>query len=614
MAITERLAILVEANAGKAIAEFKKVSAASKNLGGDAEAAGGKVGLLGRLSGENGALLKTGVVAGAAVAGAALVKFGKVSVDAFLGLNKEVKAFQRVAGGTTEDASRLVAAFSAVGVDAQTAANGVFMLEKKLGASGQKLAEFGITAVRGKNGLTDMTQTILGVGDAYRKTVDPIQRAALLTAAFGRQGQALAPLLGKSREEIEKFFKSAEKRGLIVSPEDQESARRFNLAVHELGDSLKGLEVEAGRVLVPFLTTLTETITKIVDLGHKVEGIGHFKILGVQILTLAKIASVPLTGGLSAAAIAVGQLGDKSKDTAAQEKELAAAMEDASATADAQSTDLQKAIFAVTTSQRAAAEASRSLDAARRSEADAQADLNKLLKEGAVDAQKVADAQRALADANRAVGHAQREQAKAQTEYNAALADATDLKGLDTAQEKLAGAKDNLADANDSVADAQNRAKDAQVALAKAQAGDPDFQTKLADARQKVADAHQSVADAIYNVSQRAYEANSAIEAQTQAFSDDADQVDRLFASLTGMMALHPELSQFLAGPIANLGPQASGPQGASGFFGDIGRIQGAVSRLQPPAAPVKAPVINQTFNTQVDPIQVANHISWALN
>jgi len=305
---------------------------------------------------------------------------------------------------------------------------------------------------RTKTGAVDVVETLLNIGDAYKATIDPAERANLVFTAFGRGGAPIIPLLGKTREELEAIFAAAERHGLIFNQEQLDKAKEFGIATRELSESFKGLEVAVGEKLVPFLTDLAIVLTKVNDAAHGKALQGLLVLMG---------------SGLGPTVLATGKLLHL---LAGNEGEVArAALEATDALGEQQTKydELQKAIFKSIDADRSVAEASRSVDAAHRAQADAQDDLNKLLEKGAVDTEKVADAQRSYDEATRSLGHAQREQTKAQTEYNKALAE-YQLSGSDDAADKLADAKDNLADADDSVADALGRQTDAAGELAKA--------------------------------------------------------------------------------------------------------------------------------------------------
>lgn len=589
--VTERLAILVEANAGQAIAQFKTLGASTKTLSGDVGKAGGLMERFsGQLGGLGGAAGAAGVVTGV---GAALAAFGATGVAAFNDLALQVDNFRRVAGGTAEEASRLVSAFDDVGVEASVAASGIFQLEKRIATSGDKLEAFGVAAVKGADGTTDMTATLLSVSDAYRRTHDPAQRAALLTAAFGKQGKDLIPLLERSRSEIEELFRSADATGQILSDEDLQTARDYRETMDDLQDSFRGLQIAAGKALVPFLTDVANAISKALQLAGSIrsalripdESSGHSGIGGW-------IDSLIHAGDESEnTKVSVGHLGEA---LAPIDALLSGFKDETDEAADALK-DLDKALST-------AATADRSLLSSRRSLTDAQDDLNELMRESAVDIEKVADAQRSLDDATRSVGHAQREQSKALDDYNKALA-AANILGTDTARDELRDKTDDLADANDGLASAQDRVKDAQKELDRAKAGDPDYQEKLADAR-------QAVADAELNVSTNALAAARAHDEQTRALSANADQIERLLSDYDKIIGKSPEAAAALAPLVSalQLAQLSTPPVGAP---------------AAPPAAPAatinsggtsKNVTINVNSDRQIDPTHLSRTIIWEMN
>lgn len=617
---TERLAIVIEANGGKAVAEFKKVGAAAKGIGGPVGEAGGSLSKFsGSLGGLAGGALGTAAIA---AAGVAIAKFAADGVGAFVEVTGEVRKFQRVSGATAEDASKLVSAFHVLGIDADAAGTAVFRMAVKVGQGDKAFADSGVAIARTKTGAVDLVGTILNVGDAYKKLPDATKRADLLANVFGaRAGQTLIPLLGKTREELEKIFAAAQQHGLIFSQEQLDKAKEFQVATRELGESYKGLQVEVGQRLVPALTDLSIAITKVIDATH--HGVGKAFL---DVITHAP-GLISLIGG--AAHLLAGGEGDVARDTAAANMALEEQAKDLDT--------LKKSIFSATDAERSYEEAGRSKAAAERGLATATKSYNKLLEEGAVDEKKVADARRSLADATRSLHHAQREQAKAQEEYNDALA-AFNILGTDTAADTLADKRDNLADANDAVASSQDSAAKAAQDLKTAQAGDPDFNDKLAAAKQGVADATQQVADATYNLGRRSYENVAAHDAEAQAIAGKADQVERLKGDLEAMLKLHPDQFAFLAPIIAALGasgaaaaaanpladggllpgfsllnPGGTGPAGVTSSTNPWD-VAAGVNQVSGGTTTTNNINVNVSSPQNADPVGLARNIVWNLN
>ncbi len=621
--LTERLAIVVDANTGKAVAEFKQLGTATKGLSGPI---GETSGLLGKLGGQFGQLGGIAGAAGLAAGGAAILKFASSGIEAFQTLAGEVKSFQRIAGGTTEDASRLVAAFKAMGIDAQTAAGGVFMLEKRLASGQANLKQFGVEVARDRKGNTDMATTLLNIADAYSKTADPAQRAALGAAAFGRQAVTLAPLLAKGREGIKDLYAEAERHGLILSADDLIRADELKVAMRNLKESVQGIEVSIGRALVPTVADVIGLIDKAILRAEELQkGPGTNAAGGWwdRFTTL-------LHEGQKQWDSLLGQLPTFATETENAGKSLAEL---------AGETDtIEKALKGVVSADRALSTAHRGLAADQRSLADDTREYNKLLKQGAVDAEKVATAQRSLNEATRSVGHAQREQADAQRAYDQAAAAAAIL-GTDTANEKKQDAADKLADANDGVTSALERQTSAAAELAKQKAGDPEYQYKLADAKQKVADDTQSIADAEYDVGQKALAAADAHEAEAGALAGKADVIERLLADYDEMIAKNPEAAAALAPLIQGLGgPRTSitgfkpQPKGIAGppqaLYGSVTGYTPLPQGVQGPGSPLhgttgvgglygsdsRTITINNNINTPMDPDTLARNILWGLN
>lgn len=538
--------------------------------------------------------------AGLAAVGGALAGFAVTAVRAFSDLATEVENFRRVAGGTAEDASRLVAVADDVGVSAETLSNGVFQLAKRLESAGDKLATFGVGAARTANGNVDMIETLLRVGDAYKATHDPAQRATLLTAAFGKQGTALIPILERDRTAIEAMFAGAEATGQILTDADLLQAREYRETMDDLADAFRGLAIEGGKALVPFLSDAAKLVGTVTGLIGKVDGLTHK--LGQALAGGKKARDDPdsfvntfrhlvdtIVYGRDVADANLAKVGQAVDETTGAVAEGTDAVDEHA-----------KAVSLVDRAVTSAVNSSRALVQSQRGLADARGDLNDLLKEGAVDTEKVADATRSLASAQRSLGSAQRDQRRAQEEYNTALAAFQEFGG-DTNAEKLAEARDKLADADDAVANAQDRVVDSQAELAKAKAGDPDYQEKLADARQRVADAEFAVSQNTLASVKAHDEAAAAIATHGTAAADLLTQYDGLLARAPQVAAaLEPLRGMLAPGNTPAFGPPPVNWSGPIGGGGDFGPVTQNIN-------------VNVTSPQNADPVTLSRNIAWNL-
>jgi hypothetical protein len=270
---------------GADIAGIQKSKAVEElnSLKAPASGASGVLSKLGLSSGEAGGGLSS-MASSAALAGVALAavtagvaaagSFAEKSVDQFKSSTAEVRAFQRQAGTTAEESSKLVFSFRQIGVDSDTAAGGIFKLGKNIETGKAKLSEFGIETAKDAKGNTDLVGTLLNISDAYRATDDPAQRAAIAFAAFGKQGQALTPILAKGREGIAALNAEAGRTGQVFHAEDLESGRQLAQSTKEASEAFKGLELQAGKALAPAATALAQAAAAGLELGGALKVVG----------------------------------------------------------------------------------------------------------------------------------------------------------------------------------------------------------------------------------------------------------------------------------------------------------------------------------------------------
>lgn len=622
MALTERLAIVLETIGGSSVVrDFEKVGGAAGGLGTKIKSAGGSLkgmtggvqGLLGAVGGLPGIL----TAGGAAIGG--LVTFGVNAITTFNELALEVQNFQRASGATAEQSSAIVAALDDVGISAEVGSKAIFQLGKRLETSGDKLAGFGITAVRGADGNTDLAATLLRVADAYKNTTDPATRAALLTESFGKTGQQLIPILEQGRAGIEALYAEAGRTGQILSQDDLNKAQEYRFAIDALGDSMREVSLNAGQALIPAVTNIANAMALVIE---KLNDIGQTKAFQLLEVPLGHLIS-PMGNLLKVSGDLFGLFDSGGDNSAKRLREWQQSTADQAE----ELTNLEKSTLAVSSAQRDYEASGRAVEKADRGLADARGDYNKLLKEGAVDEEKVADAIRSRDSALRSLGSAQRSQQKAQEEYNEALAYFNAVGG-DTAADKLADARDNLADADDAVANAQDRATDANEDLAKAQAGDPEFNNKLADAKIRVKDAEQGVADATYTYSKNATDLNTALTNQNTLLGGNAAAVTTLYNQWSALIALKPELAAFLSGPLAALGVGGTPTMNSTSLHASREEREMARSGVSGmPASPTVTAREGGTSTVQrigdviinvkeavPNPVNIAKQILWSLN
>jgi len=215
---------------------------------------------------------------GAAVATLGVV-MAKDGVESFLTLAGNARQLQQVIGGTAEDASVLSHVGQKLGIDVDTMGVAFGRLARTIGDNPAKLEAYGIAIARNKNGTVDMTATLENVADAYQKTVDPTTRAVMAQDLFSRGWVQLAPILAQGRQGLEDIRKEAAQHHEIFHQSDEDAARNFQFAIHNLQASVESLDRSMASGMVSELTDLANGFASVAqhadDLAGHVGGLGN---------------------------------------------------------------------------------------------------------------------------------------------------------------------------------------------------------------------------------------------------------------------------------------------------------------------------------------------------
>lgn len=365
MALTERLNILIDASGSKAVAEFNKVGRSATTEMGKAEKSSG---LLANGLQNIGAQAKAGLVAGLAVGGAAIAKFALDGITKFAAYAGEVRNFQRTSGATAEVSSRFVAVLDDLAISSETGAAAISKLTRNAAAG--KLEAFNVELARTKQGSLDTTETLMNVADAYSATADPAERARLRFAAFGKQGDALIPILEKGRSGLKAFFDGVSDAQLL-SQDELDKAERYRLAMDRLGDSVSDVQREFGLAASGPAAALADVISELVENGSQFgkQSSGWFGGFIGDLKNTAEVVFRASTGMLEA--------GESSKSMAGKQREAAAAARELTQDLDAEAEALDDVANATLASFDAGIRYARGINSLE----DAQADYNAKEKE-----------------------------------------------------------------------------------------------------------------------------------------------------------------------------------------------------------------------------------------
>ena len=271
MALLERLAILITADAAGALSEMKKVAdSAEKDLG-KAGAAGGAL---------SAGMTKVGAAMVGVGAGMLMVGINAASTATDLG--REVIKLQRYTGLTAEEASKLGYAAKMSGVDVDTLSTGLGKLAKTMDTAPQKFTKLGVEVKTSDGHLRGMTDVLGDVADKIKAMGPGTESTAAAIELFGRNGASMLPFLLKGKDGIAELSKEAEKMGLVLSQDNVNSVKESIKAQREFGAAITGLKTQIGLEMLPVLTTFTKLVTELP--GPVKDLAGPFIVIGGAVL------------------------------------------------------------------------------------------------------------------------------------------------------------------------------------------------------------------------------------------------------------------------------------------------------------------------------------------
>ena len=210
------------------------------------------------------------VAAGGAVAVRKGYDFLRGAAEQTATLAKETAALTRTTGMDTKTASAWVSMAKSrnIQTDQLTRAFTTFSKQLRGAEGGSKAAvkafgDLGISAESLKNMKTE--DAVLAVSDAFQQLPAGADKAAIAQQLFGRQAQALLPLLNLGSKGLEEQMKVMEKHGLVMDDAGVKKGLELAKAQRELKTTTDGLKVSIGSALVPVLVTAAQAIMPLIQ-------------------------------------------------------------------------------------------------------------------------------------------------------------------------------------------------------------------------------------------------------------------------------------------------------------------------------------------------------------
>jgi hypothetical protein len=158
----------------------------------------------------------------------------------FIKYADSVRDVSRSLGSTTEEASRLI-----------QVADDVFISYDKLTIA-MKMAQ--------KQGIDPSIEGLAKLADKYLSLAPGVERTQFLLKTFGKSGAEMGKLMEKGGEGIRKMSAGIEDN-LILTKKATDEALKFKQAQDKLNDSIQGLKVATGSVIVPFMDAFVRMAT-----------------------------------------------------------------------------------------------------------------------------------------------------------------------------------------------------------------------------------------------------------------------------------------------------------------------------------------------------------------
>ena len=205
-----------------------------------------------------------GVVGGAALAG-----FAVHAVNAFTSTAKAALDMGAATGLSVEDASRWIALGDDYEISAGTMTSSLGKIAKTLDTG--KWSDYGIATRDAGGNARDTNDILLDTFQKLGQIPEGAERATAGNALFGKGYSNLAPLIGKTREEMEKYLGSVEK-GQVITAAEAAKAEKLRLAQDALKDSLGEVTLALGGMasaFSPVLTLVAKGVTLVANLIDK---------------------------------------------------------------------------------------------------------------------------------------------------------------------------------------------------------------------------------------------------------------------------------------------------------------------------------------------------------
>jgi hypothetical protein len=257
--------------------------AASSAMGGLASAATAPTRALGALGSELG---KIGQIAAGVALGGVMNQLGmglserlSGSIDAVRDLGAATVTLQRQIGGSTEEASGLLAVFGRYGMSQEDASRSLGTFSKHLlgledmtdaaiiGGKGfaGTMKDLGVNFLDVAGNALPMDDLLGKVADRFNQMPDGVDKTATAMTLFGKSGKDMLPILNLGRQGMQDAMDTAKKYGLVLSQDNVNDIKKFGAAQKDMNQAFSGLMIQVGTMVMPTLAKLATSVAGLVQ-------------------------------------------------------------------------------------------------------------------------------------------------------------------------------------------------------------------------------------------------------------------------------------------------------------------------------------------------------------
>lgn len=199
-------------------------------------------------------------------AGFASIHQARQAVDTTVELGKSTIALNKSFGMEADVAANWAVVAKARGIETKSLTTGFTTLAKQVKAGAKEFNALGVSQKTLKSG--NIQKIIEETSDGLAKMPDGAQKSATMAKLFGKQWQALRPMLAGGSKDLREQLALAEKYVPGVA-KSKDSVADLAKAQRESKFASMGLQVAFGRLLIPAMIKMSETYGKVLGFTQR---------------------------------------------------------------------------------------------------------------------------------------------------------------------------------------------------------------------------------------------------------------------------------------------------------------------------------------------------------